>query len=356
MKLITTTFFVLAGWSQLGAQSKLDIARNEIIEGYQKQSDCSQALIQAERSYYAGRFTEVESLLSGCIANGFDKEQITEAYKLIALSKIFSRNFEHADSALRLMLTSNPLYKFAPQDPPEFKKRIEKINVIPRYSINLMAGSLIPTVNVKQVYSIRNLPSDVNYKTSLGYQFGLSGSMAFTKKIFVEVGYEWQSFSFSVNKKNSLVETRMDEKQKRTQITLGGGYNLRFRNIKFQVLGGANFNTLKSATCSYYYLQQIIETLGQGGIFYREKLNFSNLPSRKKNDLRPFVMLRVGLPQRKSVGISLFARYELGTANHSANKLYNLTEVLQLEKVEDDFKVSFLSFGVVVGKTFFKVK
>jgi len=318
------------------------------------QVNCSQNLIQAERAYYTGRFDEVVTLLERCLSNGFDKEQKTEAYRLIALSNIFSRNFEKADSAMLLMLQTNPQYEFTSQDPPEFKKRTEKFNIIPRYAINLMAGGIVPLINVTQVYRIRNIPTEATYTTNLGYQVGVSGSYAFTKNIFVEAGFEWQSFSFEVNKKNSLLETRMDEKQNRTQITLGLGYTYKLNRFKLQTAGGVSYSTLLSATANYYYIQQA-SSLG-GVVFYREKLNFSNLDSRTRNDLRPFFMLRVVLPQQKSFGLSLLARYELGTKNYSAGRLDNLNDVLVLEKVEDDFKVSFFSFGIVAHKTFFKVK
>ena len=79
-----------------------------VVNAYGQATDCSQALIQAERAYYTGRFSEVKSILEGCLTNGFNKDQKTEAYRLVALSSIFSRNFDKADSSLLLMLKNNP--------------------------------------------------------------------------------------------------------------------------------------------------------------------------------------------------------------------------------------------------------
>lgn len=117
----------------------------------QAQGDCSQTLIQAERAYYTGRFGDVRTLLASCLASGFDKDQKTEAYRLMALSAIFSRNFERADTALLFMLKNNPQYVFTPQDPPEFRRRVEHFHVHPTVEVTANLGLVQPYFNLSEV-------------------------------------------------------------------------------------------------------------------------------------------------------------------------------------------------------------
>ncbi len=324
------------------------------------QPDCSQALIQAERAYYTGRFNEVQTLLAGCLPNGFYKDQKTEAYKLIALSNIFSKNFAHADSALLLMLKSNPQYRFSPQDPPEFIKRVGSFRVHPRIEMTVNLGLVKPFFKVNDIYSTRVLPATVVYKGKAGAHIGLSTAYYLSKKFSIKGGYEWQAYSFTVEDKNDLNTTLLTESQNRSQWLAAAGYNFSLGQIyskhnishkgSLQLYGGIIFSKLKKAD-SYLVLDR---ASASGEV----EFSYSNLPQRTINELRPMIELKLNIPQPNNWMVSLSARYELGLSNvtNASNRNASLARAVVFEWVEDDFKARYLSFSIGLSKLFYRVK
>lgn len=348
MKHITfISLFILVGYSLLNAQS-----------------DCSQALIQAERAYYTGRFSEVQTILAGCLnygatpdtarfpltVHGFVKDQKTEAYKLIALSQIFSRNFTKADSALLLMLKSNPQYEFAAQDPPELRKRIERFNVHPLFEVSANVGLLQPFFKVNHIYNARALPATVIYHGNTGAHFGLNGAYYLNKNISLRAGYEWQRYSFEIENRDSLGTGLFTEKQTRSQYQLSLGYSFNFLKFNFQLYGGMVYSSLQKSN-GYLLLDRLNAT---DAVAY----DYSNLSQRSANEIRPIVELKLNLPQKNKWLISLSLRYEHGIKNmtNAANRYQDLYKAATLEWVEDDFRGRNLIFQFSVAKLFYRIK
>lgn len=313
------------------------------------QSECSQALIEAERAYYTGRFDEIRTLLAGCIASN-DKNQKTEAYRLIALGKIFTKDFEQADSALLHMLKSNPQYEFAAQDPPEFRKRVENFKVHPFLEAAISLGLVQPFFKVTEVYDSRLLPATGTYKGKVGYHAGISVAYYLTKKISIKGGYEMQSYSFTVEDANELNTTLLTETQRRTQLLAAAGYGFFWPKINLQFYGGLIYSTLKKADV---YLVMDRETSGA-----EIEFNYSNLDQRTRHEWRPVAELKLNLPFKNGWTVSVNTRYELGLTNitNEANRYNSLNHATQFEWVEDDFKGRYFLIGVGVSKLFYLVK
>ena len=321
-----------------------------LCQGASAQSDCAQTLIQAERAYYTGRFSEVKSILEGCLTNGFNKDQKTEAYKLVALSSIFSRNFDLADSALLLMLKNNPQYEFAVQDPPEFKKRVEKFKVHPLVEVTVNVGLVQPYFKVSGVYNTRVLPATVTYKGKAGAHIGLSAGYYLNKNISLRAGYEWQQYSFTVQNKDSLTTSLLTESQRRSQWQAAVGYNFILRKVSLQVYGGIAYNTLKKADA---YL--VLDRASASGEI---EFSYSNLHHRSKQELRPIIEVKLNVPQKNKWLVSLSVRYEWGIQNmtNRDNRYSDLDHTTQLEWVEDDFKGRNFVVAIGISKLFYRVK
>jgi hypothetical protein len=331
----------------------------------QAQTDCSQVLVNAERSYYNGQFSDISKLITGCLADGFSKDQKSEGYKLLALGYIFSKKFEQADSALLLMLKINPQFEAGPLDPPELRRRIEKFKVHPQFGFTFSAGPYQPFFHLTQVYNIRNLPSDVSYKGKTGYSVGVSASYYISKNIIVEGGYEWQSFSFKVSNIDTIVEARLEEKQNRQQVWGTVAYGLKVGPVILKLAGGLAYNSLKKAESSLYKLEKetsIVNLPGQLPVtseatyIYREQLNFSNLSHRTLNDVRGIVKLTASLPQKGKYSIDVFARYEFGTKNFTRNRNSDPIQSIRQEWIEDDFKANYLTVGFSFTKLYYNVR
>lgn len=317
---------------------------------FAQNKDCSQSLIQAERSYYTGRFDEVPNLLTSCIASGFDREQKTEAYKLMALSQIFSRNFYAADSVLLLMLKNDPQYKFAPQDPPEFKKRMERFNLYPLIEASVNVGLIQPFFHVSNVHNARAIPATVLYQGNTGAHIGINAAYYLTKQISIRGGYEWQRYSLDIENRDSLAVSRLNEKQGRRQFQLSAGYNLRLFKLNIQAYAGFTFSTLHSAN-SYLLLDRYGAT---DGVEY----GYSNLSQRTIKEVRPLIELKLNLPQKNEWMISLSMRYEHGIKNiaNASNRYQDLYRATSLEWVEDDFTGRNIIVQLGVSKLFYRVK
>lgn len=316
----------------------------------QAQDDCGQTLIQAERAYYTGRFGDVHTLLASCLANGFNKDQKTEAYRLMALSAIFSRNFERADTSLLLMLQNNPQYEITPQDPPEFKRRVEHFNVHPLVEVTANVGLLQPFFKVTDVYNSRPLPATVTYTGKTGVSLGLSAAYYLNKNISVRVGYEWQKYSFTIQNSDTLNTGLLTETQSRSQWQTAIGYNYVFKKFSLQAYAGVAYNTLQKADG---YL-----VLNRENSSDEIDLSYSNLSQRTKNQWRPLVELKANVPQKDKWMFSLSVRYELGIQNmtNADNRFSDVSHATTLEWVEDDFKSSTLLVTLGVSKLFYRVK
>ncbi len=324
------------------------------------QDDCGQTLIQAERAYYTGRFGEVQTLLAACLTSGFDKDQKTEAYRLMALSAIFSRNFERADTALLLMLQNNPQYEFTPQDPPEFKRRVEYFNVHPLLEVTANVGLVQPFFKVTEVYNTRLLPATVTYEGTVGVSYAISAAYYFNKNISVRAGYEWQHYSLTIENRDSLNTGLLTETQSRTQWSAAVGYNLKLNRIysknktsysgSLQFYAGIAYNTLQKADG---YL-----VLNRNNSSDEIDFSYSNLSQRTNNQWRPLVELKVNVPQKDKWMFSLSVRYELGIQNmtNADNRFSDPGRAATFEWIEDDFKSSTLQVSFGISKLFYKIK
>jgi hypothetical protein len=314
------------------------------------QDDCGQTLIQAERAYYTGRFGDVRTVLATCLASGFDKDQKTEAYRLMALSAIFSRNFERADTALLLMLQNNPQYEFTVQDPPEFKNRVADFKVHPLVEVTAIVGLVQPFFNVTEVYNTRPLPATVTYEGKSGVTYGIVAAYYFNKNISVRAGYEGQRYSLTIKNRDSLNTGLMTETQSRSQWQTGIGYNYVFKKFSLQAYAGVAYNTLQKAD-SYLVLDR-------NNSSDEIDFSYSNLPMRTKNQWRPLAELKVNVPQKDKWMFSLSVRYELGIQNmtNADNRFSDPYHATTFEWLEDNFNSSTLAVSVGISKLFYNVK
>jgi hypothetical protein len=313
------------------------------------QVDCSQALLHAESAYSIGRFNEVKDLLGECLSNGFNREQKVQGYKLIALSAIFSKNFSTADTAIFKMLKTNPQYQAGPQDPPEFRKRVESFKVHALFEITANLGLIQPFMEISEVYNSRVLNATSSYKGKIGTHVSLSLAYYFTRRISMRVGYESQRYSFIMEDKNAINTGSLTESQSRNQWQVATGYNFNFRKMNLQIYGGLVYSTLKKADVTFVMQRED----GSDEIVY-----FSNLPNRTKNEFRPMAEIKFNVPAKNNWRLNFSLRYEMGLKNltNAANRYDDLGHAASLEWVEDDFRASYLMASVGFSKWFYRIK
>ena len=117
------------------------------------QSDCTQTLRQARTTFDEGRIHELEARLSGCISNGFNDEERTEAYRLLILSYIYLDETDKADKTMLDLLHDNPGFKISNEaDPTELINLYSTFRTEPIFFWGGKVGANTTFVNVQKTY------------------------------------------------------------------------------------------------------------------------------------------------------------------------------------------------------------
>ncbi|MBK6479047.1 MAG: outer membrane beta-barrel protein [Saprospiraceae bacterium] len=248
------------------------------------------------------------------------------------------------------MLLNNPQYEFSPQDPPEFKKRVEKFNVHPLVEVTASLGLVQPFFKVTDVYNSRLLPATATYEGKSGVYYGIAAAYYFNKNISVRGGYEWQHYSFTIKNSDNLNTGLLTETEKRSQWQTAIGYNYILKKFSVQAYAGVAYSTLQNADG---YL-----VLNRNNSSDEIDFSYSNLSQRTKNQFRPLVELKANVPQKDKWMFSLSVRYELGIQNMT-NTEYRFSDpgrATTFEWIEDDFKNSTLQVSFGISKLIYRIK
>ncbi|MFT4522596.1 MAG: hypothetical protein ACI8ZN_001546 [Bacteroidia bacterium] len=151
--------------------------------GVHAQTDCDDALYNANRTFKSGKLLETVSTLKGCLDN-IKKDQQFEGYKLLALSYQNLNEQDEMNKAIGMMLKINPHYlKHPNNDPAEFSKALAKFSVSPKAVVGIYTGVNMCNVSLVQSYSTLSTPQ--RYKTTTGYQLGLTGEFMIQQNLGV---------------------------------------------------------------------------------------------------------------------------------------------------------------------------
>ena len=104
------------------------------------QEDCSTKIQEAQRYYDQGMIDEIPSMLAPCMADGFNRTQKIEAYKLIIMSYLFDENQFEAEKTMLEFLKKYPEYEIMPNDPVEFVYLFESYRTASVFSFGLSGG------------------------------------------------------------------------------------------------------------------------------------------------------------------------------------------------------------------------
>ena len=108
--------------------------------------DCIIQLQEAERLYDLGQVENIPQMLEDCIADGFNKEERLQAYKLIILTFLTDDNMRKADSAMFDFLQRYPEYELTVADPAEFNYLFGSYKTLPLYSLGVTLGTSFSSV------------------------------------------------------------------------------------------------------------------------------------------------------------------------------------------------------------------
>ncbi len=142
------------------------------LEGY-AQTDCKDAIYEANKFFEAGQIKECIDRLENCTAGIKDKQELTESYHLLAQAYQTLNDVEKANFYIRKMLQLKPDYKKYPNiDPIDFNNLVKQFRISPKLYLGLKFGYNVNSVKLHKSYAA--YASTQSYNPSIGYQFGLA--------------------------------------------------------------------------------------------------------------------------------------------------------------------------------------
>ncbi len=158
-----------------------------------QEQDCDKKLDEARKLFDAGKLERVESTLSTCMEDGFNKSQKTEAYEIIILTQQYDNRPADAEETYLQLLDHDPEYDVNEATAPmELIHLAEKHHAPPLWSAGLIFGPVFTSGVRRTSYSTGNSQTETkSYSTDgVGYVIGLKVNRFITKDI--EIGVELQ--------------------------------------------------------------------------------------------------------------------------------------------------------------------
>ncbi len=156
--------------AQFSFKSKNNNTANEGI-------NYSLLLNQAEDDFENGKLSGIPAnLAKGFVKDGFSKEEIIQARRLLTMVYLFSDNEPAAEEQMILLLKADPEHPIDPlTDPAEFQYLYQKFRTRPIFRVAFNAGFNQARVNVMDRYATTStLTSTEQFSPKVALQYGLS--------------------------------------------------------------------------------------------------------------------------------------------------------------------------------------
>lgn len=185
------------------------------VEGFSQnlELNCTQKLRSARATYEQGRLHEMQTLLEGCLKNGFTETEKVEAYRLLVLTYIYLEEPLQADAAMISLLSTDHFFEINEAvDPVEFKSLYKKFRTKPVFSYGGKFGVNTNQINVLENHYIwASAKGKGTYKSNVGINGTLLFEKNFNEKLIInpEIMYSGSSFIYS----NPGISTNDDQEQ-----------------------------------------------------------------------------------------------------------------------------------------------
>ncbi len=317
---------------------------------------CALNLIEAKEQYNAGQIEEVPGLLIDCIESGFSTEDRIEAYKLLIVSYIFDDYPDQAEKYMLQFLNQFPEYTIKDEDPFEFVNLFEQYDNSPKYSAGFNLGTNLSMVRVTEPFGVYNVNQvSGNYRMSPGFIIGgnfnyfLDSKYELTAEAYftnTTINYEVVPFSFTT--------TTYKETQQKIDIPLSLIYSFNDKQVSPYARAGFRPSFLISGKSESERTYSNANGVNYENIV-SERVNISD----KRTSFQLSAFLGGGL--RYSVNKAYFfvdVRYNLGFTSQvdPASRQEPGDDAWLFYNLQDDFKLSDLSFTIGYSRIFYKPK
>lgn len=204
------------------------------------QFDCNNYLDQAQKLYDIGNFNEAAATIKNCSTAEKDPVKLWQSSRLLAKSFIGLGDMTAAKIATEDMLERNPLYKTSLiEDSREFVNLINKVNVVPRFSLSLSTAAGI-NVSYPQVINSYGITNDKKtYSNGKAKQFGLFAGYSFSDKVSMQTGVLYAENNYALKYSVQNLNFKYEETLTYLQVPLFIRYQLKPKgNFKVFVQAG----------------------------------------------------------------------------------------------------------------------
>jgi len=305
------------------------------------QIDAKDLLYRSNKLYNQGKIEEVIKLLEPVVHGKLlNREQTFDAYRILALSFMYSLNAEKTDYFMKEMLKLRVDYQKYPNiDPTEFTNLINKYVVRPQIYAGISFGGSSYLPQLMKSYSVYT--SNQSYERTSGYQYG--GFFEYRLKSNVSVGSDLlingSAIEHKINDANGWYQ-QYKEIRKSALVTVVGTKYRKMNEVVNVYCGlGLGMNVLTSSKGN------IILTSNQTDLVLQSTTNTIS----ERNKISPVGLVRLGVDfqtNRGKIGFDLTYVDYFNTTVNSEKRYNNADFIFTNQYVSDDIKLRGMMFSL----------
>ena len=323
------------------------------FSAHAQQTDCSIKLEEAENLYETGILDTIPSMLRSCVNDGFDKDELARAYKLLVLTYLFEDYQEMAELTMLKFLNSFPEYEIKATDPVEFTYLYKSYQTIPIYSVGVLISGNYSNARIIQPFSkfdINNYNADYS-SSGLSFAGGLQIKRYINENIEINLDIIYSTKKFEMIQTEKDLSIIYNENQSMFSFPLSGTYDYRMGDFSPFARFGFNVDYIMSATAT------IEKTSTENELSKVKPSDIDIINDRNTYNIS--LLAGAGLKYHVKKGYVMFdLRYNLGLTNNvNVNSdRWNNEEKDPYDYVDDNFALNYfsISFGYVFP--FYKTK
>lgn len=316
----------------------------------QNGNDCEGTLGIATQEYEAGHFLGIDSLLAGCIRNGFSKEQKQRAYLMLTHVYLLIDEQDKAKESYLNLLRANPEFVTDPaRDPIDVVYLSKKFTADPVFSVYGRLGGNLSFVNPIYSPSVTGEPTTKHYITKPGWNVAVGGEYHFRNPFSAGVELQFASTSFRREETGlwQTSDTEFEARQSWLQVPLFVKYtHTNQGKIKPYAYMGLSFNFLLSDQGSPSSFLRLVG--GAQSVTPNEEPISNN--SFKRFSFSKSFLVGAGLQYKWNLEY-LFAeaRYSLGVDNIFDYQFYDYSKTTTTDGFTDYTGVSGSGSAIEIG-------
>lgn len=323
---------------------------------FSQEEECVFTLREAEKLYQQGLIEEIPELITGCIEDGFSKEDRLQAYKLLILTYLFEDEVQKAEEAMFSFIKKYPEYEIVPTDPVDFVYLYESYQALPILSIGICVGGSYSNTTIIEPYGTHNLNSphgDYN-QCGMGLQLGLRLTFNIYENtdVNLELLYSQNKFEYVNENLFNVMNQSFDETQTRFDIPLTFTYDIDIKKPFWPfVRAGCNFGILLDANALSY--------IKYNDFSHEDKTGPDMKITAQRKTLNYWGIIGTGIKYKVTRGYFIAdVNYNFGLSNQVNPKkrttIDNLEQAFYYFHTDDDFRLNSLNFRLGYVYTFYK--